>query len=89
MCSASWPSVTESWHAHLQCREQENGAFVESTLSSGHGASKQAFMRRQDVTLPPDRGWHWTSDWQVGVMCASTLPPLLISLILFMWEECL
>ena len=22
-------------------------------------------MRRQDVALPPDRGWQWTGDWQV------------------------
>ena len=35
------------------------------SLSSGHSTGRRAFMRRQDVALPPDRGWQWTGDWQV------------------------
>ena len=52
----------------LQCREEEGGPFVESmlgSLSSGHSTGRRAFMRRQDVALPSDRGWQWTGDWQV------------------------
>ena len=42
-------------------------------------------MRRQDVTLPPDRGWQWTSDWQVGAICVlvASVP---FTLILSQWK---
>ena len=51
-----------------QCREEEGGPFVESmlgSLSSGHSSGRRTFTRRQDVALPPDKGWRWTGDWQV------------------------
>lgn len=58
----------------VQCREEEGGPFVESMLgsgSSGQSSSRRPFMRRQDVALPPDKGWQWTDDWQVqsNIVC--------------------
>ena len=84
--TAIWPS-RQTWACTLQCREEEEGTFVESMLSSGHGASRQPFMRRQDVALPPDRGWQWSSDWQVGALrtCFACIP---ISCILFIRTGC-
>lgn len=57
----------KSLWALLQFREEEDGPFCERLLGAAgsRGWDGQAATRKEDVVLPPEGGWQWTSDWQV------------------------
>lgn len=51
----------------VQFREEEDGPFCERLLGRAGSRSwgGHAAARKEDVFLPPEGGWQWTSNWQV------------------------
>ena len=48
-----------------QFREEEGGAWRERLAGAGGARGwGGAHAHREDVALPPEGGWQWTSDWQ-------------------------
>lgn len=58
---------TASVWARSQFREEEDGPFCTRLLGEAGSRSwgGHAAARKEDVVLPPEGGWQWTSDWQV------------------------
>ncbi len=53
----------------VQFREEEDGPFCTRLLGEAGSRSwgGHAAVRKEDVVLPPEGGWQWTSDWQVMI----------------------
>ena len=56
-------SVAQSVFAE-QFREEEGGPFCERLGGARSWGGGGAPTRREDVALPAEGGWRWTSEWQ-------------------------
>ncbi|KAK9909837.1 hypothetical protein WJX75_008190 [Coccomyxa subellipsoidea] len=58
----------------FEFREEEDGPFCTRLLGKAGSRSwgGHAAARKEDVVLPPEGGWQWTSDWQVETQAGSS-----------------